>query len=147
MPILVSPLERTRETARPLEATWDVVGEVEPRVGELPSPPELRDATDDGEALATRNVWLRDILRRTWDDVDDWMRSWRDDLLGVLGSRETDTVVVTHYVAINVAVGHATAADRVISFAPDYCSDTELELTPGGIRVVRLGREAQTRVR
>ena len=76
-----------------------------------------------------------------------WMRSWRDDLLGVLGSRETDTVVVTHYVAINVAVGHATAADRVISFAPDYCSDTELELTPGGIRVVRLGREGQTRVR
>src|SRR5439155_451567 len=103
----------------------------------------------DGESGAAPAVGsARPTTRAVADpDLDDWMRSWREDLLGVLRSRKTDTVVVTHYVAINVAVGHATGADRVISFAPDYCSDTELELTPGGIRVVRLGREAQTRVR
>ena len=32
LPIVVSPLRRTRETARPLEAAWSVTGAVEPAV-------------------------------------------------------------------------------------------------------------------
>ena len=37
LPILLSPLKRTRETAAPLETLW-AAGTVEPRVAEVPSP-------------------------------------------------------------------------------------------------------------
>ena len=46
LPIVVSPLRRTRETAAPLERRWACSGRIEPAVGEIPSPmtdPEARE--------------------------------------------------------------------------------------------------------
>src|SRR5204863_69523 len=38
LPIISSPLRRTRETAMPLERRWRFTARVEPAVGEIPSP-------------------------------------------------------------------------------------------------------------
>src|SRR5205823_2854249 len=38
LPIVVSPLRRTRETAAPLEAVWGTAATVDCRVGEIVSP-------------------------------------------------------------------------------------------------------------
>src|SRR5256885_342371 len=59
--------------------------------------------------------------------------------------RET-SVVVSHYIAINVAVGEAIADDRVVGFAPDNCSVTLLDIENGSFRLVERGAEAATRV-
>ena len=40
-----------------------------------------------------------------------------------------ETVVVSHYIAINVAVGSAIGDDRITCFRPDYCSCTVLDVT------------------
>ena len=48
---------------------------------------------------------------------------------------ETDTVVVTHFVAINVAVGWATGDDRVVTVSPDNGSVTAIEREAGVARV------------
>jgi broad specificity phosphatase PhoE len=57
------------------------------------------------------------------------------------------TVVVSHFVAINAAVGSATGTDRIVTFSPAHCSRTELEVVDGALRVVALGGEARTQVR
>ena len=57
-----------------------------------------------------------------------------------------DTVVVTHYIAINAAVGFATGDDRVVNFRPDNCSCTVLESDGVMLSVVELGRQAETKV-
>src|SRR5512144_548678 len=49
LPVVVSPLRRTLETARPLEQAWGVSAAVDRRVAEIPSP--TRD-------LAERGAWL-----------------------------------------------------------------------------------------
>ena len=128
LPVVVSPLRRTRETAAAFERMWGVTAAVDPAVGEIPSP------TDD---LAGR-----------YGDLDDGLRGWRDDVVGALRSIATDTVVVTHYVAINAAVGAATGDDRLVCFHPDNCSVTVVEHDgPGSpLRVVDLGAERGTAV-
>lgn len=137
LPIVVSPLRRTRETAAPLEEQWGVVARVEPAVAEIPSP------TDD---LAARTAWLRTLMRGTWSDGAPELRGWCDDVVGALLALRSDTVVVTHFVAINVAVGRATGDGRAMCFRPDNCSQTVLEHDGERLSLVALGREATTAV-
>ena len=130
--IVVSPLRRTRETAAPLERRWSAA-RVEPAVGEIPTP--------DDVPLTTRGPWLRSVMTRRWADVDPPLRQWRDHVLDALVALPASTVVVSHFVAINVAVGAATTDDRVISFSPDHCSVTVVEVEGGALRLVERGAE------
>jgi broad specificity phosphatase PhoE len=136
-PILVSPLRRTRETAAPLERAWGAVAAVEPAVGEIPSP------LDD---LTARGHWLRGVLAGKWGEQADELCSWRAQVIARLIAIDRDSVVVSHFVAINAAVGAATADDRVVSFHPDHCSTTVLENDGARLRLVRLGSSASTQV-
>ncbi len=135
--LVVSPMRRTRETAAPLAAHWGTASQVEPAVSEIPSPID---------EVAERGAWLREVLGGRWEDVSPALHRWRSDLLEALVAVEVPTVVVTHYVAINAAVGAATGDDRLISFAPDHTSITELAVVDGTLRLVVLGDEATTTI-
>ena len=136
--LLVSPLKRTRETAAPLEALWGRPGLVEPAVAEI-----LLPSLD----LAARRAWLDGVMARRWRDVGADLIGWRQAVLDRLLGIEADTAVVSHFVAINVAVGAALGDDRVVCFRPDNCSETVLEIEGGRLSLVSLGREAETEVR
>ena len=142
VPILASPLLRTRETAAPLERRWSMKATVEPGVGEIPSP------IDD---LGQRGAWLREVMQGTWSDLDATSRDWRDNVVATvrrIAAEVGDAVVFTHFVAINVVVGAATGDDRVVVCAPDHCSRTVIEVdTDGSIELIELGGQAQTIVR
>jgi broad specificity phosphatase PhoE len=140
LPVVTSPLRRTRETAAPFERQWNTTAAVEPAVGEVESP------TDD---LAGRSAWLVEILRanRRWDELDDERQRWRAGVVDALLALDADTVVVTHYIAINAAVGRATGDDRVVNFRPDNCSCTVLESDGRTLTLVELGRQRETAVR
>jgi broad specificity phosphatase PhoE len=135
--IVVSPLRRTRETAAVLERAWSASAVVDSAVGEIPAP------TDDLKARAT---WLRGVLAGEWMDQDRALRRWRDTVIAALVALDRDTVVVTHFVAINVAVGAATADERVLSFSADHCSQTVLDNDGVRLRLVQLGASASTQV-
>lgn len=136
--LLVSPLKRTRETATPLESLWGRPGLVEPAVAEIHSP---------SMDLAARRAWLDGVMARRWREVEADLLGWRRAVLDRLLGIEQDTLVVSHFVAINVAVGHATGDDRVVCFRPDNCSETILEVDGETLRLISLGREAETEVR
>jgi len=132
-----SPLARARETAEPLATHWGSAILIEPRVTEIPSP------TDD---LAARSVWLRQAMQGRWRDLDGELNRWRERLIGCLRDLEQDTVVVCHYIAINVAVGAATDDDRLVVFGPDYASVTVLDNGGGRLTLLELGRSAESHV-
>ena len=137
LPIVVSPLRRTRETAAPLERRWACSGRIEPAVGEIPSP------MTDPEA---RGAWLRAIMTGRWSAVDPGLHAWRDAVIAGLVALPASSVVFSHSIAINVAVGEATADDRVTPFSPDHCSVTVIDVDAGALRLVERGAEAATRV-
>ena len=137
LPLVASPLRRTRETAAALERRWELGARIEPRIGEVPSP--VAD-------LAGRAEWLRGIMQRRWPELDEPLQRWRDAVVEALRELSVDTVVVSHYVAINVAVGTATGDQRVACFRPDYCSCASLDVVDGRLVLIELGAQAATRV-
>lgn len=137
LPLLTSPLRRTRETASALERQWKVNAQVDERIGEIPAPTG---------AQAQRAEWLRNVLQRRWPELDEPLEHWRKRVLETLLSITRDTVVVSHYVAINVAVGYALGDDRVTCFRPENCSCTLLRLKDNKLHVVELGAEGTGRI-
>jgi broad specificity phosphatase PhoE len=137
-PLLSSPLRRARETAGALEALWGVTAQVEPRIGEVVAPDEF-DVT-------TRVNWLRGFLSGTYTDAGDEYRKWRDTVLDALRALPDGAVVVSHFVAINVAIGKALGEDRVVCQAVGNCSRTTIDIDPvtDEWRVVALGEAAET---
>ena len=138
LPIVVSPLRRTLETAAPLAARWGVEPRVDPAVGEIRSP------TDD---VAERSAWLRQAMAGTWADLGEEQAAWRRSVVDALLALEGDAVVVTHFVAINAAVGHALGDDRVVCFTPGNGSVTMLRVSKGALHVLSFGDQAVTEVR
>jgi broad specificity phosphatase PhoE len=135
--MVVSPLRRTRETARPLEQAWGVAATVDERVAEIPSP------TSD---LAERGAWLSQAMAGTWADLGPDLQAWRDALVQAVVALPSDTVVVSHFIAINAVVGAAIGNDRVMHLSLANCSVTTVDTSGGSLAVVELGRTAATEV-
>jgi len=139
LPILTSPLRRCQETAAPLAATWGVETRIEPAVAEIPSP--------QGVAMADRIDWLREAMRGTWLDLGDRYVAYRDLVVSTLTAMETEAVVFSHFVAINVAIGAATGDDRLVVRSLDNCSVTVVDVVDGALQRVESGHEADTLIR
>lgn len=137
MAIHTSPLARARQTAEPLAEAWGVTPRIEPRVAEIPSP---------SENLTERTAWLRKVMAGRWSDLDARYQSWRNDLIQYLQGLQEPTVIFSHFIAINAAVGHVQGDDRLVCFRPDNASVTELAVEAGKLRLVELGSEAETDV-
>jgi broad specificity phosphatase PhoE len=131
--IVSSPLARARETAAPLAKLWNTAPTIEPAVAEIPSP---------SVNLQERVAWLRKFMAGSWQDASPALAAWRMNAVATLLSRRADTVVFSHYIAINVAVGAAERDDRVVVFSPDNCSVTIFNVEDGTLKVVERGFEA-----
>jgi broad specificity phosphatase PhoE len=144
LPLFSSPMRRCRETAEPLAQLWFCDAELMPGVAEIPSP---------HLDLAARHDWLIAAMRGTWEQLHanappgsiDYL-AWRRQLVDSLLAIDRDCVICTHFVAMNVAVGAAQRRDEVVCFRPDYASVTVLDNAKGRLRVIDLGRQAETLV-
>lgn len=142
LPLVSSPLRRCRETSAPLATMWHTPARIDPRIGEIPSPVE---------DLKARGEWLRGFMAGTWAEgllmqgrVD--LTDWADGVIKALLELTDDTVIFSHFVAINIATSVATRDERVISFRPDNCSVTVFETNDGKLTLFERGREAVTKV-
>jgi len=134
LPILSSPLARTRQTALPLARLWNRMPVIEHAVAEIPSP--------NLGSLEARAVWLRKLMAGSWRDVNPELATWREHCVATVAAIPRDTVVFSHYVAINVLMGAATGDDRVVCFSPDNCSVTVFEADGASLRLIEKGDEA-----
>jgi broad specificity phosphatase PhoE len=133
--IITSPMRRCRETALPIADRWKVVPTVEPDVSEIKAP---------DHDLATRGPWLTSVLGSVWPEMPDAQQAWRQAVLTCLLSLTEDCVVVTHFVAINVAIGAATVDDRLVCRRVGNCSTTMLESDGHSLMLVAAPAEAET---
>jgi broad specificity phosphatase PhoE len=137
--LVSSPLLRCRSTAVPLAARWGAEVRIEPRVAEIPSP--------EGIAMADRVEWLRASMSGTWAALGPRYTEYRDRVVQALAELPTDTVVFSHFVAINVAIGAALGDDRLVIRSLDNTSVTVVEVLDGRLHLVEGGREADTLIR
>ncbi len=133
--IVSSPLARARETAIPLAEAWGCSARIEERVGEIPAPEK---------GLRERGIWLSDVMTRKWPDLSRDLLVWREGVIEALLSLDRETVVFSHFIAINAAVGRATGDERVVSFRPQNGSITVISTEKGRLQLVRLGIQGET---
>jgi broad specificity phosphatase PhoE len=134
MTIWSSPLLRAQQTAHPLAVNWSRTPVIEPRVSEIPAP--------DGDNLAGRGAWLQKFMTSNWRDAPPDLQAWRKSVIGALTGITQDTIVFTHFVAINVAAGAATGQDKVTCFMPDNASLWSLEVVGGKLLLSEMGAQA-----
>jgi broad specificity phosphatase PhoE len=143
-PVYTSPLRRCRETAVPLCELWQCAATVLTSVAEIPSPPLDREAKREWLTAGMTGTW-RELHERAPAGSIDYL-DWRRSVVDALNALPHDCVVFTHYIAINVAAAAAQGREEVVCFRPDHASVTVLETGEQGLRLVELGREAQTGV-
>ena len=134
--IIASPMRRCQETSRPFASTSRLHVATDPAVSEIPTP----------EGLSDRVEWLRGFMAGSWDAAPSVVADWRSDLISRLATIENDTVVFSHFIAINTIVGHLEGSDLVPSFRPGHCSVTVLKREGNKLSVDRRGSEAATKV-
>lgn len=135
--ILTSPMKRCQETALPLYQALKLQAQITPEVSEIPTPHDLK--TD-------RVTWLRGLMSGIWSDAEPIVQDWRSALLETIQSLPDNTVVFTHFVAINAIVSALEGREETTVFKPTYCSQTILFREDGTLKVKSRGSEAETRV-
>jgi broad specificity phosphatase PhoE len=138
-PIVTSPLRRCQQTAAPLARRWSATPVIEAAVAEVPSPL--------GVAMEDRVDWLRRAMSGSWRDLDDRYTAFRDGVLRYVAGCDQDTVVFSHFIAINAVLGACLGDDRVVIRRLDNASVTVVDVGAGTIRLVEPGREADTLIR
>jgi len=139
LPILSSPLRRCQETSAALAARWGVPVTIETAVAEIPSP--------DGYSMVDRLEWLRSAMQGTWTELGGRYAAFRDGVVARLLACDEDTVIFSHFVAINVAIGAALGDDHVLIRRLDNCSVTTIDVHAGKLVLVEGGHEADTLIR
>ena len=139
LPVVSSPLRRCRETAAELAEVWHIDVRIEPAVAEIPSP--------EGVAMADRVDWLREAMSGTWTELGERYVAYRNQVVSFLVALDTDSVVFSHFIAINVAIGSALGDDRLVVRSLDNCSVTVIDVVDGALQLVESGHEADTLIR
>ena len=131
--LITSPLARCRETAGPTGARLGYSATINRAVAEIPVPAHVAD----------HRPWLMSVMGGKWtaDHVDPALRVWRAQVGEALLALNEDTIVFSHFVAINAAVGRAMGVDDVTVFKPGHASVTILDAHDGVLRVEELGDE------
>ena len=137
--IVTSPLRRCQETAAFLASRWGVQPVISDGVAEIPSPL--------GVAMADRVDWLRESMRGSWSALGPRYIDFRDGVVRTLLDLCADTVVFSHFVAINAAIGAALQDDRLVIRSLDNASVTVLDTNDRVLQLVEGGAEADTLIR
>ncbi len=137
--VVSSPLRRCQETARPFAEAIGAALEIDPGVGEIPSPAAL--------SPEERGPWLRNAFGGTWAEIrgDLDYDAWRRDVVRAVASRE-HAAVFSHFVAINAVLTALAGEPQVITLRPDHASISVLEVNDGALTVIERGPEAPTQV-
>ena len=139
MNLVSSPLRRCRETAGFLAELWPgATVEIDERVSEIPSP--------DGVPLGRRLPWLRAAMAGSWQDLGDRYTAFRDSVVTFVSSRPADTVIFSHFIAINAVIGACSNDDRLVIDSLDNASVTVVD-TGDPLRLVERGHRADTLIR
>jgi broad specificity phosphatase PhoE len=83
----------------------------------------------------------------TWSDLGDRYTTFRDSVVAFVAARAEDTVVFSHFIAINAVLGACLADDRMVIRRLDNTSITVVEVRGGSLTLVEGGHEADTLIR
>ena len=138
--IISSPLLRCQQTAKAFALIRGAEVRVCNEVTEIPSP--------DGVTMNARVEWLRGAMQGNWADLGANYLEFRDSTVKFIRAIDRNTVIFSHFIAINAIVGAIIGDDRLVIRKLDNCSITLLEGDSlGALHIAQDGHEADTLIR
>ncbi|MGD9935064.1 MAG: histidine phosphatase family protein [Dehalococcoidia bacterium] len=138
--LLVSPLRRTRETAEPIAEALTLEAEVRDEVAEV---------FDPSWPATERQAMIGPFMAGKWHDQPERLQDWRKRVLDAVltaglaaEASGLDLVIVSHYIAIGVAIGAATGDDRVVPIPMANASITRMTAGHGGLSLLEAASTA-----
>ncbi len=131
--LVVSPLRRTRETAEPIAQAFGLEAEIRAEVAEV---------FDPSLPAEERKAIIGPFMDGVWSAQNETLRAWRRQVVATLvelGSGAGDVIVVSHYIAICVAIGEALDDDRVVPVKLGNCSVTSVDVDGGKLTLAAAG--------
>ncbi len=131
--LVVSPLRRTRETADPIAAAFGL----EPDIRE-----EVAEVFDPSLPVEERKAIIGPFMEGVWSEQNETLQAWRRRVVETLvdiGNGGGDVIVVSHYIAICVAIGEATRNDRVVPVKLGNTSITSIDVVGEKMMLVGAG--------
>jgi len=140
MEVISSPLMRCQQTAKPFAKLDSADVRICDEVAEIPSP--------IGIEMSDRVDWLRKVMQGNWAELGANYLEFRDALTKFVRAIDQNTVIFSHFIAINAIVGSIIKDDRLVIHKLDNCSITIIEIdSVGALRIVQGGHEADTLIR
>jgi broad specificity phosphatase PhoE len=118
--LFVSPMRRTRETAEPIAKLLGLSSEIRPEVSEV---------FDSTMLIDERRSMLGPFLAGHWNGQSAELLAFRERVLRTLIELGKESaIVVSHYVAISVALGEALGDDRIAPVPVPNASISRLDV-------------------
>lgn len=130
-----SPLLRAQETAIPLKEEFGFDIKIDKNFAEIPSP---------GIELYQRSAWLKEIFKVRVTELEQPQKEWRNTIIQSIQNIREDTIIFSHFMVINCAVGWLSNFDKLVSFYPDNCSVTKIVNRKRKLQLVQTGNELST---
>jgi broad specificity phosphatase PhoE len=137
--IISSPLLRCQETAQPFATAKNTPISIHAEVSEIPTPSNI--------AFDQRGPWLQQAMAGTWQELGQQFVDYKNDIGNFVKNLQHDTVIFSHFIAINVVIGEALSDDRLVVKSLDNCSVTTVVVHEGTFTIEEMGREADTLIR
>ena len=71
---------------------------------------------------------------------------WRESIIKSLKQFQKDTIIFSHFMVINCAVGWINNSEKFVSFHPDNCSVTKIKRNKNDFEILSLGKDFATTV-
>ena len=133
--VISSPLLRAQETAIPLKEEFGFDIKINKNFAEIPSP---------GIELYQRSAWLKEIFKVSIAELEQPQQEWRNTIIQSIQNIQEDTIIFSHFMVINCAVGWLSNFDKLVGFYPDNCSVTKIVNRKGKLQLVQIGNELST---
>ena len=83
----------------------------------------------------------------TWQQLGQQFVDYKNDIGNFVKNLSHDTVIFSHFIAINAAIGYTTNTDQLVVAHLDNCSVTTFQIDDNkNLTIVDTGNEATTTV-
>jgi broad specificity phosphatase PhoE len=137
--IISSPLLRCQQTAQPFAEAKNTPIGIHTEVSEIPTPSYI--------AFEERGPWLQQAMAGTWQELGQQFVDYKNDIGSFVKNLQHDTVIFSHFIAINAVIGFVTNKDQLMLARLDNCSITTFHIDENNnITLGDTGNEATTTV-
>jgi broad specificity phosphatase PhoE len=137
--IISSPLLRCQQTAQPFAQAKQTPISIHSEVSEIPTPSNI--------AFDQRGPWLQQAMAGTWQQLGQQFVDYQNTIAHFVANLKHDTVIFSHFIAINAVLGHVINNPQLVVAHLDNCSITTFHIGPNNVLTLDdTGNEATTTV-